>query len=55
MCKLWARQVVCETCGFTIDVNSQAIPCQNCGSLLSFPVETDRVVCPYCSTDTRRV
>ncbi|GAB1470533.1 hypothetical protein MASR2M66_14110 [Chloroflexota bacterium] len=50
-----AKQVVCESCGFTLDVNSQAIPCQNCGSLLSFPVSTNHVVCPYCSTDTRRV
>jgi DNA-directed RNA polymerase subunit RPC12/RpoP len=50
-----AKQVVCESCGFTIDVNSQAIPCQKCGALLSFPVSVNHVVCPYCSTDTRRV
>lgn len=50
-----AKQVVCESCGFTLDVNSQAIPCQNCGSLLSFPISTNHVICPYCSTDTRRV
>jgi len=50
-----AKQVVCESCGFTIDVNSQAIPCQKCGALLSFPVSANHVVCPYCSTDTRRV
>ena len=50
-----ARQVICETCGFTIDIASQAIPCQKCGALLSFPISTNHVVCPYCSTDTRRV
>ena len=50
-----AKQVVCESCGFTIDVNSQAIPCQKCGALLSFPVSTNGMVCPYCGTDTRRV
>ena len=50
-----AKQVVCESCGFTIDVNSQAIPCQKCGALLSFPISANHVVCPYCSTDTRRV
>lgn len=50
-----AKQTVCESCGFTIDVNSQAVPCQKCGALLSFPVSTNHVVCPYCSTDTRRV
>jgi DNA-directed RNA polymerase subunit RPC12/RpoP len=50
-----AKEVVCESCGFTLDVGSQAIPCQKCGALLSFPVSTNHVVCPYCSTDTRRV
>jgi len=50
-----AKQVVCEACGFTIDVNGHAIPCQKCGAHLSFPVGTNSVVCPYCSTDTRRV
>jgi DNA-directed RNA polymerase subunit RPC12/RpoP len=50
-----AKQVVCESCGFTLDVGSQAIPCQKCGALLSFPVAMNHVVCPYCSTDTRRV
>lgn len=50
-----AKQVVCESCGFTLDVGSQAIPCQKCGALLSFPIAMNHVVCPYCSTDTRRV
>lgn len=50
-----AKQVVCESCGFTLDVGSQAVPCQKCGALLSFPVSTNSVVCPYCATDTRRV
>jgi DNA-directed RNA polymerase subunit RPC12/RpoP len=50
-----ARRVVCESCGYTIDISSQAIPCQKCGAVLSLPVSTNHVVCPYCSTDTRRV
>ena len=50
-----AKQVVCESCGFTLDVGSQVIPCQKCGALLSFPVSANHVVCPDCSTDTRRV
>jgi len=50
-----ARQVVCDSCGYTIDVSSQAVPCQKCGALLSFPVSASHVICPYCSTDTRRV
>ena len=47
-----ARQVVCESCGFTIDVAGMAVPCQKCGASLSFPVGTNHVLCPYCSTDT---
>ncbi len=50
-----AKQVVCESCGFTIDVGSQAIPCSKCGSLLSFPVSAAHLLCPYCSTDNRRI
>jgi len=50
-----AKQVVCESCGFMIDVGSPAMPCQKCGALLSFPVSANHVLCPYCSTDTRRV
>jgi DNA-directed RNA polymerase subunit RPC12/RpoP len=50
-----ARQVVCDSCGYTIDVSSQAVPCQKCSALLSFPVSANHVLCPYCGTDTRRV
>jgi DNA-directed RNA polymerase subunit RPC12/RpoP len=50
-----ARQVMCESCGFIIDVGSEAVPCGKCGAQLSFPVSANHVLCPYCSTDTRRV
>ena len=50
-----AKQVVCNSCGYRIDVGSLAVPCQKCGALLSFPVSANHVICPYCSTDTRRV
>ena len=50
-----ARQVVCDFCGYAIDVGSQAVPCQKCGALLSFPVSASHVFCPHCGTDTRRV
>ncbi|HLO31062.1 MAG TPA: hypothetical protein VK249_18080 [Anaerolineales bacterium] len=50
-----ARQVVCESCGFMIDVGSDAVPCGKCGALLSFPVSVNHILCPYCSTDTRRI
>jgi DNA-directed RNA polymerase subunit RPC12/RpoP len=50
-----ARKVVCETCGFTIDVGSEALPCRKCGALLSFPISADHLLCPYCNTDNRRI
>jgi LSD1 subclass zinc finger protein len=50
-----ARQVVCENCGFTIDIASEAVPCSKCGALLSFPVAASHLLCPYCQTDTRRL
>ncbi len=50
-----AKQVVCESCGYVIDVASDSVPCRKCGALLSFPVAANHVICPYCSTDTRRV
>lgn len=31
------------------------VNCSQCGALLSFPVSANHVICPYCSTDTRRV
>ena len=50
-----ARTEVCETCGFTIDVGSQAVPCRKCGAQLSFPISASHVLCPFCNTDTRRI
>jgi hypothetical protein len=41
------KRTACESCGFTLDVGSQAVPCQKCGALLSFPVSVNHVVCPY--------
>jgi DNA-directed RNA polymerase subunit RPC12/RpoP len=50
-----AHKVVCNNCGHTLDIDSGDVPCQKCGAMLAFPVAADHVVCPYCSTDTRRV
>ncbi|MBU0492012.1 MAG: hypothetical protein KKA73_03570 [Chloroflexi bacterium] len=50
-----ARQVVCEYCGYTIDISSEAVPCRGCGARLSLPVSAGHVLCPYCNTDTRRI
>jgi DNA-directed RNA polymerase subunit RPC12/RpoP len=50
-----AKQVVCETCGHTIDISGGDVPCGKCGAQLAFPVSVNHVLCPYCNTDTRRV
>ena len=50
-----AREVICDTCYHPIDVQSQPLPCQKCGNPLSFPVDADRIACPYCGTENRRV
>lgn len=50
-----AHQVVCENCGFTIEVDSHPVTCQKCGALLSFPISASHLPCPYCHTDNRRV
>ena len=50
-----AREVICDTCYHPIDVQSQPLPCRKCGNRLSFPVDADRIACPYCGTENRRV
>ncbi len=50
-----AQKVICESCGFAIEVGGAAIPCRKCGALLSFPEGVIRLACPFCQTDTRRV
>ena len=50
-----ARMVVCENCGYKIDVASQSVPCSKCGALLSFPISANHLVCPYCSNDIHRI
>jgi DNA-directed RNA polymerase subunit RPC12/RpoP len=50
-----ARQVICESCGRKLDIAGGEVPCRNCGASLSFPVGTDTIDCPYCSTATHRV
>ncbi len=50
-----ARQVVCDSCGYLIDVGSQAVRCQKCDALLSIPVSANHICCPYCGTDNCRV
>jgi LSD1 subclass zinc finger protein len=50
-----ARQVVCDSCGRSLDISSGDVPCRKCGAALAFPVGAAQVICPYCQTDNRRV
>ncbi|MGB8647655.1 MAG: hypothetical protein WCF84_20645 [Anaerolineae bacterium] len=50
-----AKQIVCEACGYTIDVGSTPVSCAQCGARLSLPVSASHVLCPYCKTDIRRI
>jgi DNA-directed RNA polymerase subunit RPC12/RpoP len=50
-----ARAVVCENCGYKLDIQSPAVPCRNCGAPLSYPVGTGRLHCPYCRCENHRV
>jgi DNA-directed RNA polymerase subunit RPC12/RpoP len=49
-----AQAIVCESCGTTLDIAGGAVPCQNCGAPLSFPVRTSSTRCPYCHVQTHR-
>jgi DNA-directed RNA polymerase subunit RPC12/RpoP len=50
-----ARQVVCESCGRSLDISAGDVPCRKCGAALSFPVSVNQVQCPYCQTPNQRV
>ncbi len=48
-----SRQLVCEGCGYTIDVESAELPCPGCSAVLSIPVTADALSCPHCGTRYR--
>jgi hypothetical protein len=50
-----ARVVVCEDCGYKIDIKGGGIPCRQCGAPLCFPVGQSHIGCPYCKSQTARV
>jgi len=50
-----ARVVVCESCGRSVDIQSGAVPCHNCGAPLNFPVGSSHLACPFCQTQNQRV
>jgi len=50
-----ARVVVCEDCGYRIDISSGEVPCNRCGAPLSLLAGVSQVNCPYCQTTTARV
>jgi len=50
-----ASRVLCENCGFLLDVAGSEIPCDSCGSSFSLPEGSAHVNCPYCESEVRRV
>jgi|GEM_PF-964592 len=50
-----AKAVLCEDCGTRVDVSSDEVNCSNCGGMISFPVGKNRVNCPFCKTEARRM
>ena len=50
-----ARVIVCESCGFQIDIAGGPVPCRSCGAPLTYPVAVNRLNCPFCKAETARV
>jgi DNA-directed RNA polymerase subunit RPC12/RpoP len=50
-----ARRVVCDGCGYRVEVEAPEIPCTNCAAPISFPENTATVKCPHCETMLSRV
>ncbi len=50
-----AERVVCEGCGHVIDASTGEIPCGQCGSGISVPVDKRNFPCPLCGANVRRV
>jgi Zn finger protein HypA/HybF involved in hydrogenase expression len=43
-----ARRVLCEGCGFLVDVGAPEIACEHCGGTISAPAGATMLACPYC-------
>ncbi len=50
-----AKAVLCEDCGTRVDVTADEVNCSNCAGLISFPVGQNRVTCPFCKSEARRM
>lgn len=50
-----ARKVVCESCGYRVDVGTAELPCGQCGGRISLPEGEARTACPFCQTMVSRV
>ncbi len=48
-----ARRVLCEACGFRVDVTAAEISCQECGAPISPPDGAGTQSCPYCNAEIR--
>ena len=44
-----ARRVLCEMCGFILELETRSFPCQSCGARLSVPTNGGSVQCGYCN------
>ncbi len=48
-----AQTVVCEKCGFKLDVGSPVLSCQGCAAQVSPPKGVQEFSCPYCRVNIR--
>jgi predicted RNA-binding Zn-ribbon protein involved in translation (DUF1610 family) len=50
-----ASHMVCEQCGFVLDVASARLHCTSCGADLICPSDVTRFACPYCQTEICKI
>jgi len=43
-----AQRMLCEQCGFILELATRAFPCDGCGAILALPAVGDDVTCGYC-------
>ncbi len=48
-----AKQCLCESCGFVLDVARGQVPCPGCNAASSVPRDTSLFNCPYCEAELR--
>lgn len=48
-----AKKVLCEACGFMVDVEQSELPCPKCAAPVSMPAGHKDIACPYCEAQIR--